>query len=151
MESRPATHCHTDFISIIIYPDFFALRIWQNTDFLPWNLAKYRFFFQECKWVFSIFSLVIQFFFSYNTGFPCHLYWFCARPEWQVWKRLESKDREDIIDTFPSTATLRLTVGCQIGSQSCSRLGILAWFSEGSSLITSLIAGCELYSKKTYF
>ena len=53
---RPATH--TDFICIY---RFFTLRIWQNTDFLPQNLAKYRFF-QECETFFFIFSLVIQIF-----------------------------------------------------------------------------------------
>ena len=53
---RPATH--TDFICIY---RFFMLRIWQNTDFLPQNLAKYRFF-QECETFFFTFSLVIQIF-----------------------------------------------------------------------------------------
>ena len=33
--------------------------MWQNTDFLPENLAKYRFF-QEWESVFLILSLVIQ-------------------------------------------------------------------------------------------
>ena len=54
---RPATH--TDFICIY---RFFTLRIWQNTDFLPQNLAKYRFL-QECETFFFIFSLVIQIFY----------------------------------------------------------------------------------------
>ena len=43
-ERRPATH--TDFISIY---RFFTLRIWQNTDFPPWNWAECRFFFSGMR------------------------------------------------------------------------------------------------------
>ena len=63
-----------------VYTDFFTLRIWKNTYFLPKNVAKYRlivfleiwqnedFFFQECERVFFMVSLVIQ-------NFPLK-YWF---------------------------------------------------------------------------
>ena len=51
--TRPATY--TDFISIY---SFVPLKIWQYTDFLLENLAKYRFF-QEWEKVFFISYLVI--------------------------------------------------------------------------------------------
>ena len=62
--NRPATY--NDFFSILY--KFFTLRIWQNTDFLPWNLAKYKFS--------SYFLLVIQIFFL--------KYWFSV---WSLSKR----------------------------------------------------------------
>ena len=55
-----------------VYTDFYILRVWQNTDFFSGMGKGFLYIF-----------LVIQIF-SLNTDFPCHSYWFCARPEWQV-------------------------------------------------------------------